>query len=669
METREVTRRSTLEGRTIQENEIVFFRYRSRLLAGICHSTSGGKIRFSTPGQGSVSVPAENVLLATDATAADAREAAKWWDAAVADGEGIDLEEIWDLVREEGEAWPLEGLSELYHDGEATPKQLAALLVHLEDSRYFEGCETAYRPLSEDEVAERREAEAREAARAEERLRFRRWFNDRDDAVDVQDAAAAWLARLQDYVLQGEKSTHAQWVRRMAGEEVNARRVFRRLVDEGVWDADEHLDLMRKGVPIDFSGAVLRAADTVSVEDLLNDTRRRDLTSVPVVTIDDSHTTDRDDGLSIVWDDDGTCRVGIHITDVATLIPGGSELDQEALNRVSSLYFPDRRIAMFPPAISEGIGSLHPDVPCLALSVCLEVADDGSVGDAEIFPSIIRCAEKLTYEEADAALEDAAHPLHLALGGLRRVAQTHCGKRLRDGAISLERTERVVRVAPDGEITVATRVRTSPANFLVSEFMIMANVAIARFCQQQGIPTVYRSQVAPDFSDLEETDNEILNRYRILRRMKPASVSLDPEAHGGLGVDLYCQASSPLRRYPDLAIQRQVLAALMGDPLPYDAEGIQDVLFQADERIREIGRLEGRRERYWLYRYLERSIGETFEAVVLDSWGRGSLVEIVEYGLRADVKPAAPVAEGDAIVVRLTRTDPWGDSVQFTHVS
>ncbi|MDP6777151.1 MAG: RNB domain-containing ribonuclease, partial [Candidatus Latescibacteria bacterium] len=385
-------------------------------------------------------------------------------------------------------------------------------------------------------------------------------------------------------------------------------------------------------------------------------------------TIDDAHTTDRDDGLSIQWDPDGSCRVGVHITDVASLVPGGSELDREAMNRVSSLYFPDRRIAMFPPAISEGIGSLHPDVPCLALSVGLVVTEDGSVGDVEIFPSVIRCAEKLTYEEADAVLEDSGHPFHLTLAGLRHVAQTHCGKRLRDGAISLERTERVVRVSPGGEITVDTRVRTSPANFLVSEFMIMANVAMARFCRDRGIPTVYRTQVAPDLTDLQETDNEILNRYRILRRMRPASMSEDPDPHRGLGVDLYCQASSPLRRYPDLAIQRQILAALLDAPQPYDAEGIQEVLFQADERIRDIGRLEARRERYWLYRYLERRIGETFEAVVLDSWGRGNLVEIVAYGLRTDVKPAGPVEEGDAIEVKLTRTDPWGDSIQFSHV-
>ncbi len=634
----------------------------------MCLSKSGGKIRFSAPGQGSVSVPEENVLLAIDTAASGPKEAAKWWDAAVAESEGIDLEEIWDLLREEGEAWPLLGLSELYHDGEATPRQLAALLVHLEGSRYFEGCESGYRPMSVDEVAERREAEAREAARAEERQRFRRWFSDRDSSAGVPDAGA-WHARLQDYVLQGDKSVHAQWVRRMAGEEVDPRRVFGRLVDEGVWAADEHLDLIRKGVPTEFPEVVLQAADTLAADHLLTDARRRDLSSLPVITIDDSHTTDRDDGLSIVWDDDGTCRVGIHITDVAALVPSGSELDLEAMNRVTSLYFPDRRIPMFPAAISEGIGSLRPDVPCLALTVCLEVADDGSVGDAEIFPSIIRCAQKLTYEEADGILEDTEHPFHLALGGLRRVAQAHCGKRLHDGAISLERTERVVRVAPDGEIEVTTRVRTSPANFLVSEFMIMANVAIARFCQRQGIPTVYRAQVAPDFSDLEETDNESLNRYRILRRMRPASMSLTPEAHGGLGVDLYCQASSPLRRYPDLAIQRQVLAALVDDPLPYDAEGIQDVLFQADERIREVGRLEGRRERYWLYRYLERSVGEPFEAVVLDSWGRGHLVEILEYGLRTDVKPAGPVKEGDVIRVRLTRTDPWGDRILFTHVT
>ncbi|MDP6778936.1 MAG: hypothetical protein QGI83_19440, partial [Candidatus Latescibacteria bacterium] len=242
--------------RTIQDNEIVFFRYRSRLLAGICHSESGGKIRFSTPGQGSVSVPAENVLLVTGETASDPKGAARWWSTAAEDGQDIDLEEVWDLVRDEGEAWPLEGISELYYDGEATTRQLAALIVHLEDSRYFEARKEVYHPLSEDQAAQRREAEAREAARAEERERFRAWFN----GTGGSDDPGPWLSRLQDFVLKGEKSAHAQWVRRMADEEVAPRGVFERRVAEGVWDADEHLDLIRKDVPIDFPAAVLQTA-------------------------------------------------------------------------------------------------------------------------------------------------------------------------------------------------------------------------------------------------------------------------------------------------------------------------------------------------------------------------------------------------------------------------
>ncbi len=650
-----------------QEGEIVFFRYRNRLLAGACLSVERGKARFATPTQGTVNVPVENVLLATGAVGGG-REAAAWWERAEAEGAEMDLEEVWDLVRDEGESWGVEGLGDFYFEDGVRPDRLAALLVHLEACPYFEASGETYRPMTEAEVAEVREAEARAQARAKEQALFQRWLLEGEEIEGSSPYLASWVDRLKDYALYGENSAHARWVERMSGRQADRRRAFDRLVGMEVWDENEHLDLIREEVPVDFPEVVLQTAGAVKLDALLEDDRRRDLTGLSVFTIDDAFTTDMDDGVSAVFREDGTCQVGVHITDVAALIPAGSELDREAAGRVSSLYFPERKIPMFPPGVSEVLGSLCPDAPRLALSLCFDVAADGSVGAAEILPSVICCREKLTYDRADAILDDSSHSLHVSLSVLHRAAEAHWVERMQAGAVALEHAERQIRVTPEGEIQVSMRHRDSRSNMLVSELMVMANVAVAQFCRDRQIPIVYRTQQGPDLSDLEDAAHETVQRYRILRRMRPATMSLDPGAHGGLGVEPYCQASSPLRRYADLAVQRQIGAFLLGDPLPYDVQGIEEVLFQAEERRRKIGRLERRRERYWLLKYLEAFAGQAFEAVVLEAWERRFVAEILDYTLQAEVKPSRPVEPEETVSLRLSRCDPWEDSISFIHV-
>ena len=144
---------------------------------------------------------------------------------------------------------------------------------------------------------------------------------------------------------------------------MDARIVFNRLVRHGAWVPDEHLDLIRSEVPVEFPAVVSKAADALRLPPLLDDGRRRDLTDLAVYAVDDATTTDMDDGVSVLIRADRTMQVGVHITDVAGLIPLDSEPDREAAARISSLYFPDRKIPMFPETVSSDLGSLRPGAP------------------------------------------------------------------------------------------------------------------------------------------------------------------------------------------------------------------------------------------------------------------------------------------------------------------
>ncbi len=650
----------------VTENEIAFFRYRNRLMAGVCLSLRGGKVRFTTARKETVNTPVENVLLRTGETAGDWTGAAEWMARAEEESEGIDLQDAWELVRDDLEIWTVDGLADLYFGGDVTPDQRAALLVHLEQNLYFEAERRGggYRALSGEEVQARQAAAGRQAARAAEKARFQHWFEEYGE--ESPESLGGWVDRLKDYVLHGEKSAHVGWVERMAGGRMDARFVFNRLVRHGVWGPDEHLDLIRAEVPVEFPAVVSEAADALRLAPLLDDGRRRDLSDLAVYAVDDATTTDMDDGVSVLIRADGTMQVGVHITDVAGLIPLDSETDREAAARVSSLYFPDRKIPMFPETVSSNLGSLRPGARRLALSQLFEVSADGTVEDVDIVPSIIRCREKLSYEAVDGILEDSSHSLHNDFSALHTVAEWHCIERLQNGAIDVEHPNRRIGITPDGEIEFSMQDGRSPANLLVSEMMVMANVAVARFCRDLNIPVVYRIQTAPDLADFSDVENEVLRRYSVLRRMRRASMSVTPDLHGGLGVEAYCQTSSPLRRYTDLAVQRQVAAYLLDQPLAYDDERIQRVVFEAEERMRTLIRIERQRERYWLLRYLQGRVGEVFEAVALEVRGRTLNVEVLDFAFQTQIRPPSKVQPGDTVSVRLGRCDPWRGDISFS---
>lgn len=652
----------------MQKGEIAFFRYRNRLQMGMCSSLGEDKIRFSVSMKGTVNVPIANILLSTGKIVGDWEEAAIWWSNENVQFSEIDLLELWNLVLNEEEDWQAEDLAELYFGDRVRPIQVAAMLVALEDSAYFEHGKNGYRPFTEIEVTKRQELQSRQKARVEEQTLFQKWFREWKDMKNVPNEVESWIERLKDYVLFGDQSTHHKWVGRMCEGPVTTWEIFDWLAKFGVWEVDEHLDLIREGVSTDFPVSVISASKELVLESLMADVQRRDLTSVSVVTIDDEDTTDRDDGVSLRFQENGAYTVGVHITDVASLIPMGSELDREAATRGASLYFPERKVPMFPTQVSEDLGSLCPGVSRLALSLLFDISSEGLAKNIEIVPSVIRCREKLTYDEVDIILEDPSNHLYSVLSGLYRVAEDHLVERFEKGAVALEHSERRVRVTPQRGIRVSMRPRQSRADLLVSELMVMANVACAKFCCDREIPIFYRVQQSPDLTNFENNEHELVYRYRMLSCMQRAQMTLEPGIHSGLGVSPYCQASSPLRRYADLVVQRQILASILGNPLPYNSKMIQELSFLVEERMLRASRLERCRERYWLFRYLERFVGEMFDAVVLMVWKWAFRAEIPKYGLQTNVSSCRPVKPGETVRIRLRHCDAWEDKVVFVQV-
>ena len=203
----------------------------------------------------------------------------------------------------------------------------------------------------------------------------------------------------------------------------------------------------------------------------------------------------------------------------------------------------------------------------------------------------------------DAALEGGESPQAETLRTLHDVARTLRQKRLDDGAVEFRRPELKVWVEADGDIGVKVEGPT-PARRLVAEFMVLANRLLAEFCRDRGIPAVFRHQPRVSLDDLPET-NETVWTYLALRRMRPGELSVDPKPHGTLGLQAYLQATSPLRRYPDMVLQRQIVSYLQHGAPQYDRETLASLLYPAEMRLRELSRAEDERTRYWFLKHLQ----------------------------------------------------------------
>jgi exoribonuclease-2 len=374
---------------------------------------------------------------------------------------------------------------------------------------------------------------------------------------------------------------------------------------------------------------------------------------------------------------DGGTRIGVHIADAGTLIPIGGAIDIEADRRMATLYVPDGKIDMLPVGVAKGVGSMDPEQSRCALSMFVTVDASGETSELEVVPSVVRSTEALTYEDADRAMEGDDGRRASALAQLQHAGDTLRARREAAGAINIEQPEMVVAVSHTGEVAVRVLERSSPSRRLVTEMMVLCNSLLGEYCRDNELPAIFRSQEPPDLDrvgltspELPEGMNEVLHRFLLTRCFFPAQVGTLARAHSGLGVAAYLQATSPLRRYPDLVVQRQISSFLAGGEPIYDAEAVGSVSARAALQLRELAQAEGARKRYWFLKYLQQSrMGSLFEATVLDNQPRRlAMLDLSEYPSRIRSEIPQDVAPGDVVTLKLQGVDLWRRVGQFVHV-
>lgn len=658
--------------RSVHIGDLIIFRHRGDIQIGMLQAVSRKKLKVATSANRVMDISTDPIVRYTDIRVRDLPEMLavrrKIEDQALS----FDLEEVWDILKDDPTVFTSEDIGELYWGEPGSPEQRAAMQLHLSRKcLYFCERDNGFTSRTSDQVRSILDKEARQRAVSTDREGFDRWLADetQQELQSLTNRQKRWLSRLREYVIHGDEYAAIDQVRILLKEMPSLaggdpqRSVFEIMVRKGFWDEDENLDLMRYEIPTEFSDEVLEyAAACRSSEE-----GREDLTGLPILSIDDASTQDIDDALSAERTEDGY-RIGVHITDVADLVPRDSVLDLAARERMSSVYLPDRHIPMLPANLSQDHCALLEGERRCAISFFFTLSSDFELLDSRIMPTLIVNRARLSYDEANRLLGTIEQPYAEVLQILNQAVDVFYQRRIDQGAVDLDRS--VVSIKVDGEkrIRIVLRDTSTRSEHIVSELMILANRTAAAYLAGRDIPAIYRTQAETDLGDLEQAEHDAVWRFQVLRRMKPLELSLKSRPHATLGVDTYCQITSPIRRYADLVLQRQLRTALTEGPPAYDGDEMMDEL-SALERSRILNKIQARREWYWLLKHLEQQKDVRIRAIVLETRERNILVEFPDYGTRMAVKVEGRPSPGEEIVLSPVAIDPWSSTLRLRQVT
>ncbi|MFO7659537.1 MAG: ribonuclease catalytic domain-containing protein [Candidatus Cloacimonadaceae bacterium] len=323
--------------------------------------------------------------------------------------------------------------------------------------------------------------------------------------------------------------------------------------------------LAEKGLPVLFSDALLAAAEEIPAYELVPD--RMDLTELDCWTIDAASSHDLDDAISLTPLDEGW-ELGIHISDVSVFVAQDSDLDKEALRRSTSAYLPDLDVHMLPQSLSCQKASLLAGAIRPVLSIVCKINPAWEIASYLIFPAAIKVSRNLSYDEVDAFLTEPVAPFNPEMQSmifvLKAITDKHLQKRIEQGARVWDEQEK------------------SPSRRIVAECMVIYNRILADLVAEQEAPLFYRYSESVLNQPTDDKDRDFI---------PPSTLGTEPRPHTTMGLKVYAQMTSPLRRYSDLVNQRQSLAVLYGDELPYTKDQLEkmlDHLIQTRLRIRQL---------------------------------------------------------------------------------
>lgn len=446
---------------------------------------------------------------------------------------------------------------------------------------------------------------------------------------------------------------------------------------------------------------------------------RIDLRALPIFTIDSAETKDIDDAVSLTRTSDGGFELGVHIADVSNYVKPGTELDNEAFSRATSVYYADQVVPMLPKALSNGICSLNENELRLAFSCLMRLDKDGNLTDYRFVKSIIRSRVKGVYAEINALLAGTADAEIKAkyadvidqLPAMKELYGHRARLRKERGCMDIESGEVKLILDENGRCIDVKKRTSGESESMIEEFMLLANQCAAHFARVKQIPFVYRVHEEPNAEKLERlhallqacgindhfakevptpkelsailegvrgTPYEQIINTGMLRCMSKALYEEKPKGHYGLVLKDYAHFTSPIRRYPDLAIHRIMTDLLKGTEketmiLRY-TDFAERASKQSSEREVVAMQIERKAEDCYKAEYARRHLGECYEGTISGVTQRGLFIEL-DNGVEGFVPASSLTPSGTSLTEGVRLTDPasgksWslGDKMMITIV-
>ena len=451
-------------------------------------------------------------------------------------------------------------------------------------------------------------------------------------------------------------------------------------------NTEMHAILAEYGLPYKFPDAVERAAATIPVEITPDEiARRRDFRDICTFTIDPADAKDFDDALSFRTLESGNFEVGVHIADVTHYVRPGDILDKEAYERGTSVYLVDRTVPMLPEVLSNNLCSLREGEEKLTFSAVFEMNAKAKVIKRWFGRTVIKSNKRFSYEQAQEIIEAAAAgqavpdaeqapqpavvqpEVTQAVLQLHKLASIMRAKRFAEGSISFERPEMKVIVDSNGKPLDVVEKITKEANWLIEEFMLLANREVAHYVTKSlksKAPTfVYRIHETPNEEKIKSLSDFVKNfGYKFtpsknpreiatelntlmeeskgrpenaaisilaLRSMARAEYSTDNVGHYGLGFDYYTHFTSPIRRYPDMMVHR-LLARYMDKGRSEKKQLFEQMCQHASAREQLATEAERASIKYKTVEFMQDKLGKEYD---------GTISGITEWGLYVQIEP------------------------------
>ena len=661
-----------------EEQEIVLFLYRKHLMLGSFLQRVRGKYYE---------------ILAEDGRRVAVRKAAFVYLTGVLDSEDgevlgpyagsvrelarhIELGEVWSLFKGEQDIVSPTEVASFYWADDVDSSRMVALQMHLEqDSPYFESCgPDACRVVASDEVAPRRRALEQKRNAGQDWREFIAWLGTDDDEPFAPEALTRkqrnWLEQIRQFALWGNESTTARRARQALSEALSVKtpspqRTFDLLVRKAVWSEDENLDLLREDIALELPEDVVADADAIDLPSVLRESGRKPLRWRKAFTI--RHDTDACPlAFTVRRRLLGGYELGVHIPDVASLVPPDSRLDDAASDRMGALCLPDREIRLLPARIVSDLASFQVGELRPALSLFWKLDRQLRPGPPRLALTALSLSEILEQDQVRELCSANGRKPGRSIRVLSQFSADLMAGRLDRGAPSDEQLPRLAVTYADGTAGIRREAADSPDRRITHELSILAATAIGEWCSSRKIPAIYRTQDSvTDQALVDRAPGPVAQRHERQRLSPPEGFSAEPGHHAEFGVQGLAAALDASRRYPDLVVQRQVRHVLQNGAPCYDEDALAPVRFRAQEELHQFDGMRYRRTRYFVLRHLSDRVGETYDATALHIRRDGVLVELSDLPLKTLVHPAFDVKVGELLHLRLAGVDLWRARAHF----